>query len=71
MEILDLKSKVLQQIENADEQLLTRLSNFIDVSIENNLVKELLELSEKEYVDGKTENYSEILKVSKEKYFTK
>lgn len=71
MEILDLKSKVLQQIENADEQLLTRLSNFIDVSIENNLVKELLELSEKEYVAGKTENYSEILKVSKEKYFTK
>ena len=65
----ELKNKVLQQVENADEHLLTRLSDFIDTNLENNTIKEVLIISEKQYQEGKTELYQNILKESKEKYF--
>jgi hypothetical protein len=67
----ELKNKVLLQVENADERLLTRLSDFIDSNLENNTIKDLLEISEKEYQDGKNESYENIIRESKEKYFHK
>ncbi len=39
MGLPELKNKVLIQIENADEQLLTIVSNFIDKNLENKIIK--------------------------------
>ncbi len=38
---------------------------------ENNIIKELLDYSEQEYKEGKTESFEAILQESKEKYFSK
>lgn len=69
MGISELKNKVLLEVENADEHLLNQLSDFIDTNLENNTIKEVLKISEKEFQEGKTELYQTILKESKKKYF--
>lgn len=38
---------------------------------ENMIIKELLDYSEQEYKDGQTELFEDILRESKEKYFSK
>lgn len=72
-----LKTKIQLQVENADEKILRIVSSvfdtyyFNDNDISEATIKELLEISEKEYKEGKSEPYSMILKESKEKYFGK
>lgn len=76
MGLPELKNKIQLQVENADEKILRIVSSVFDTYFnENNIseatIKELLEISEKDYQEGKTEPYSMILKESKEKYFGK
>lgn len=76
MGIAELKNKVHQQIENSDEKVLIQISKILEnLSNDNSnhiaITKELLNLSEKEYEEGKTEPYINILNKSKAKYFSK
>ncbi len=77
MGLPELKTKIQLQVENADEKILRIVSSvfdtyyFNDNEISDAMIKELLEISEKEYKEGKSESYSMILKESKEKYFGK
>ena len=77
MGLPELKTKIQLQVENADEKILRIVSSvfdtyyFNDNDISEATIKELLEISEKEYKEGKSEPYSMILKESKEKYFGK
>lgn len=76
MGIAELKNKVHQQIENSDEKVLIQISKILEnLSNDNSnhiaITKELLNLSEKEYEEGKTEPYINILNESKAKYFSK
>jgi hypothetical protein len=72
MGLPELKNKVLMYIENADENQLVKISDiFENENIEAKSIKELLEVSEKEYLEGKTHSYESVLKESKEKYFSK
>lgn len=72
MGLPELKNKVLMYIENADENQLVKISDiFENENIEAKTIKELLKVSEKEYLEGKTHSYESILAESKEKYFSK
>ena len=77
MGLPELKTKIQLQVENADEKILRIVSSvfdtyyFNDNEISDAMIKELLEISEKEYKEGKSESYAMILKESKEKYFGK
>ena len=74
MGITELKNKVHQQIENSDEKILIQISKILENLTDSNsdhdaIINELLELSEKQYKEGKTESYQNILNESKSKYF--
>ena len=76
MGLPELKNKIQLQVENADEKILQIVSSvfdtyYIEKDISEATIKELLEISEREYKEGKSEPYSTILKESKEKYFGK
>ncbi|MFZ4106405.1 hypothetical protein [Flavobacterium sp.] len=76
MGILELKNKIYQQIENSDEEILIHISKILEKNSADSvdsvsIIKQLLELSEKEYEEGKTETYLDILNESKSKYFNK
>ena len=73
MDILELKNKIHQQIENSNEEVLIRISEILEKYSNDTIdsiaiIKEFLELSEKEYEEGKTEPYLNILNESKSKY---
>jgi len=75
MDILELKNKIHQQIENSNEEVLIRISEILEKYSNDTIdsiviIKELLELSEKEYEEGKMESYLNILNESKSKYFS-
>lgn len=60
----------------ADEKILRIVSSVFDnyyneLETPEDAIKELLKLSEKEYKEGKTELFQNILNESKEKYFGK
>lgn len=60
----------------ADEKILRIVSSVFDnyyneLETPEDAIKELLKLSEKEYNEGKTELFQNILNESKEKYFGK
>lgn len=76
MGIAELKNKIHQQIENSDEKILIQIATLLDNNNDENqdsfeTIKALLEISEQEYKEGKTELYKNILIESKEKYFIK
>ena len=72
MGLPELKNKVLMYIENADERLLMKVSDIFETDeIENKNIKELLLISEKEYLDGKIHSFESVLQESKAKYFNK
>lgn len=75
MDILELKNKIHQQIENSNEEVLIRISEILEKYSNDTIdsiviIKEFLELSEKEYEESKTEPYLNILNESKSKYFS-
>ncbi|MBC7439230.1 MAG: hypothetical protein H7250_04525 [Flavobacterium sp.] len=72
----ELKNKILNQMDFADEKILRIVSSVFDnyyneLETPEDAIKELLKLSEKEYNEGKTELFQNILNESKEKYFGK
>ena len=74
MGIAELKNKIHQQIENSNEEVLIRISEILEKYSNDTIdsiviIKEFLELSEKEYEESKTEPYLNILNESKSKYF--
>ena len=72
MGLPELKNKVLMYIENADENQLKKVSDIFENNTnENKIIKDLLNISEKEYQEGKTHSFSDILMESKAKYFNK
>jgi len=75
MGIIELKNKIHQQIENSNEEVLIRISEILEKYSNDTIdsiaiIKEFLELSEKECEEGKTEPYLNILNESKSKYFS-
>ena len=71
MGLPELKNKIQLQVEMADEKILRIVSSVFDTYFNDNnvseaTIKELLEISEKEYMEGKTQPYSMIVKESKE-----
>ena len=76
MGVPELKNKILNQMDFADEKILRIVSSVFDnyyneLETPEDAIKELLKLSEKEYNEGKTELFQNILNESKEKYFGK
>ena len=76
MGIIELKNEIHQQIENSNEEVLIRISEILEKYSNDTIdsiaiIKEFLELSEKECEEGKTEPYLNILNESKSKYFSK
>lgn len=72
MGLPELKNKVLMYIENADENQLTKVSDiFENDNRENKIIKDLLDISENEYQEGKTHSFDDVLMESKAKYFNK
>ena len=76
MGVPELKNKILNQMDFADEKILRIVSSVFDnyyneLETPEDAIKELLKLSEKEYKEGKTELFQNILNESKEKYFGK
>ena len=74
MGIIELKNKIHQQIENSNEEVLIRISEILEKCSNDTIdsitiIKELLEVGEKEYEEGKTESYLNILNESKSKRF--
>lgn len=75
MGIIELKNKIHKQIENSNEEVLIRISEILEKYSTDTIdsiaiIKDFLELSEKEYEEGKTETYLNILNESKSKYFS-
>ena len=75
MGIIELKNKIHQQIENSNEEVLIRILEILEKYSTDTIdsiaiIKDFLELSEKEYEEGKTETYLNILNESKSKYFS-
>lgn len=75
MDIIELKNKIHQQIENSNEEVLILISEILekysnDAIDSIAIIKEILELSEKEHEEGKMEPYLNILNESKSKYFS-
>jgi uncharacterized membrane protein YheB (UPF0754 family) len=72
MGLPELKNKVLMYIENADENQLAKVSDiFENDNRENKIIKDLLDISENEYQEGKTHSFDDVLMESKSKYFNK
>lgn len=61
--------KMVMNVETSSLLTEVRLLLSKNISNENETIKKLLEQSQKEYIDGKTESYETILNESKEKYF--
>jgi uncharacterized protein YpuA (DUF1002 family) len=76
MGLPELKNKIQQQVESADEKILKIVSSvfdnyYNDEGTTDSIINELLEISENDYKEGLTEPYTKILKESKAIYFGK
>ena len=76
MGLPELKNKIQQQVESADEKILKIVSSVFDNYYNDEgttdvIINELLEISENDYKEGLTETYTKILKESKAIYFGK
>jgi|694.fasta_scaffold25927_7 hypothetical protein len=76
MGLPELKNKIQQQVESADEKILKIVSSVFDNYYNDEgttdvIINELLEISENDYKEGLTEPYTKILKESKAIYFGK
>ena len=76
MGLPELKNKIQQQVESADEKILKSVSSVFDNYYNDEgttdvIINELLEISENDYKEGLTEPYTKILKESKAIYFGK
>jgi len=76
MGLPELKNKIQQQVESADEKILKIVSSVFDNYYNDEgttdvIINELLEISENDYIEGLTEPYTKILKESKAIYFGK
>jgi hypothetical protein len=76
MGLPELKNKIQQQVESADEKILKIVSSVFDNYYNDEgttdvIIHELLEISENDYKEGLTEPYTKILKESKAIYFGK
>lgn len=76
MGLPELKNKIQQQVESADEKILKIVSSvfdnyYNDQGTTDGIINELLEISENDYKEGLTEPYIKIVKESKAIYFGK
>ena len=76
MGLPELKNKIQQQVESADEKILKIVSSvfdnyYKDEGTTDGIINELLEISENDYKEGLTEPYKKIVKESKAIYFGK
>ena len=76
MGLPELKNKIQQQVESADEKILKIVSSvfdnyYNDQGTTDAIINELLEISENDYKEGLTEPYTKIVKESKAIYFGK
>lgn len=76
MGLPELKNKIQQQVESADEKILKIVSSVFDNYYNDQgttdvIINELLEISENDYKEGLTEPYIKIVKESKAIYFGK
>jgi hypothetical protein len=69
MGLPELKNKVLMYIENADEQFLTTVSNFIDNHQKDDLkLKKAIEKAKAQVLNGETISHEKVMEETRKRY---